>query len=68
MWEGARELVQNWHDGLVEHAELASSIVWGLRAVLGQVGPGKARATASELVRNWHDGLVEHAELASSIV
>ena len=28
MWEGARELVQNWHDGLVEHAELASSIVW----------------------------------------
>ena len=28
MWEGVRELVQNWHDGLLEHAELASSIVW----------------------------------------
>lgn len=42
MWEGVRELVQNWHDGLLEHAELASSIVWKQN----DLGDGSCRVDA----------------------
>ena len=28
VWEGVRELIQNWHDGVLEHAHVASDVAW----------------------------------------
>ena len=28
VWEGTRELMQNWHDGCLEHAEVGGGVEW----------------------------------------
>merc|ERR1711871_1871838 len=32
VWEGCRELIQNWHDGCLEHAVVASDVQWECHA------------------------------------
>ena len=33
VWEGTRELIQNWHDGCLEHADAGGSVQWEIAHV-----------------------------------